>query len=206
MALLFVASAQEGARLIWNDRRCKLISALGLVEFALVGWLVDWGVAFAFTAAIAALIYGILSIAWINAQSPGNPAWWTSLAPSSRARKLISIANTEPSARWARYCFPHRRHLGVAIAIGFAIGALLSGAAGYIGMNVSVRANCRTAEAAQQGLNSAFTVAFRGGAITGMLVVGLGLLGVAGYYILLNTAAGVEDTLHPLVGLAFGGS
>src|SRR5207248_7770025 len=97
--------------------------------------------------------------------------------------------------------------LGWGAAIGFLIGAALSAAAGFIGMNVAVRSNVRTAEAARHGLPQALNVAFRAGSVTGLLVVGLGLFGVAGYYWILT--AGIGDTpdkaIHHLIGLAFGG-
>jgi len=102
--------------------------------------------------------------------------------------------------------------LGSQVAIGFAVGALLSAAAGYVGMNVSVRANVRTAEAARNGMTAALSLAFKAGAITGLLVVGLGLLGVGGYYIVLrgmfdpSTKEGMDQIVEGLVGLGFGGS
>ncbi|MCU7920976.1 MAG: sodium-translocating pyrophosphatase [Candidatus Thiodiazotropha sp. (ex Dulcina madagascariensis)] len=163
---------------------------------------------FALACAIAALAYGFLSVKWILAQPEGN----------ERMREIAGAVQEGAQA------YLNRQYSAIGIvgfvvlvvmffgldsatAIGFAIGAILSGITGYIGMNISVRANLRTAEAAHNGINAALQIAFRGGAITGMLVVGLALLGVAGYYGVLS-AMGVSDSdaLHALVGLAFGGS
>jgi len=98
--------------------------------------------------------------------------------------------------------------IGWLSAIGFLVGAIFSGLAGYIGMNISVRANVRTAQAAHNGMNAALSMAFKGGAVTGLLVVGLGLLGISGYYFVLRSGLNIspDDSLHALIGLAFGGS
>ena len=172
-------------------------------------FLSDYGVTLAVLCALLAVAYGVVTTRSLLALSPGN-----------ETMQRLSAAIQEGAQAYLRRQYTTIGIVGVVlfialiplqnieVAIGFAIGGLASAAAGFIGMNVSVRANARVAEAARGGISPALDVAFRGGAVTGMLVVGLALLGVAGYYGILTWIfdVGRKDAVDALIGLGFGGS
>ncbi|HET8756555.1 MAG TPA: sodium-translocating pyrophosphatase [Solirubrobacteraceae bacterium] len=172
-------------------------------------FLSDYGVVVALVCAALAVAYGVLTTRSLLALSPGN-----------ETMRSLSAAVQEGASAYLRRQYTTIGAVGIVlfivliplqsieVAIGFAIGGLASAAAGFIGMNVSVRANARVAEAARGGIAPALSVAFRGGAVTGMLVVGLALIGVAGYYGILQafTNLSEKDSVDALIGLGFGGS
>jgi K(+)-stimulated pyrophosphate-energized sodium pump len=175
----------------------------------LSSFLTHHGVVIALVCALAAIAYGAVTSRALLALSPGN-----------ERMRSISAAVQEGASAYLNRQYTTIAGVGVVlfivliplqnirVAIGFLIGGLFSAAAGYIGMNVSVRANARVAEAARSGVSRALDVAFRGGAVTGMLVVGLALIGVAGYYGVLTAIAGESQrhAVDALIGLGFGGS
>src|SRR4051812_18940395 len=174
-------------------------------------WFIDHPVLLALVASGIAVGYGLWLTSWLLRQPEGN----------ERMREISGAVREGASAYLRRqyitiafvaivpfFLIGFYNELGWSTAFGFLVGAVLSAAAGFIGMNVAVRSNARTAEAARNGLKPALNVAFRAGSVTGLLVVGLGLFGVAGYYWLLT--AGLDNSptsaIDDLVGLAFGGS
>ncbi|MBF0195806.1 MAG: sodium/proton-translocating pyrophosphatase, partial [Magnetococcales bacterium] len=169
------------------------------------------GLMMAIACGLGAVVYGYKSRDWILSLPTGN-----------EKMQQIAGAIEEGAQAYMKRQYTTIAYVGGVLfvliamfldfttAIGFAVGAVLSGVTGFIGMNISVKSNVRTAEAAKDGINAALQVAFRGGAITGMLVVGLGLLSVAVFFLMLVSGAddgeSINSVIKPLIGVAFGGS
>ena len=163
---------------------------------------------FVVASGVVALLYGVFAAKSIFAADPGNERMQEiagaiqegASAYLKRQYTAIAIVGVVVGVILAAT-------LGITVAVGFVIGAVLSGVTGFIGMNVSVRANVRTAHAAKTGLSGALDIAFKSGAVTGLLVVGLALLGVVGYYgVLINAGVELGDVIWALIALGFGGS
>src|SRR5215216_556422 len=171
----------------------------------------EHAVGLAVASALVGIVAGLAYTWWLLQQPPGTERMQAisravqegAAAYLKRQYLTIAAVSVVPFLVLGFY-----KDLGWGTAIGFLVGAVLSAAAGFIGMNVAVRSNVRTAEAAKHGLKPALNVAFRAGSVTGLLVVGLGLLGVAGYYWVLTELFDVAqtDAIDDLIGLAFGGS
>jgi K(+)-stimulated pyrophosphate-energized sodium pump len=175
----------------------------------LSSFLTHHGVLVALVCAACAVVYGALTSRALLALSPGNDRMRTiSAAVQEGARAYLNSQYTIIAIVGVVLFIVLIPVQNIRVAIGFAVGGAFSAAAGYIGMNVSVRANARVAEAARGGVSRALDVAFRGGAVTGLLVVGLALIGVAGYYGVLTWIGGesTRSAVNALIGLGFGGS
>jgi len=168
---------------------------------------------FAIVAAVAGIGYGGYLALWVFKLDPGNKEMQAiaqaiqegASAYLNRQYKAVGlVAAILFVILWAAGIWSD--HFGLITAVGFLIGAAASATAGYVGMNIAVRANVRTAQAAHNGLNAALTVAFRGGAVTGLLLIGLALLAVTGFYVVASVFVGQEKAVHALLSLGFGGS
>ena len=170
-------------------------------------------IGFSIVAALAGIAYGLYLTFWVFKLDPGNPEMQriaqaiqegagAYLNRQYRAIGVVAVALF--ILLWAAGMWSDK--FGLVTALGFLVGAVASATAGYVGMIIAVRANVRTAQAAHQGLNAALTVAFRGGAVTGLLLIGLGLLALSGFYVVASALVGQAKAIHALLSLGFGGS
>jgi K(+)-stimulated pyrophosphate-energized sodium pump len=170
-------------------------------------------IAFAIASAVAGIGYGLYLTFWVFKLDPGNKEMQRiaqaiqegAAAYLNRQYRTVGVVAAVLFAiLWLAGLWSDT--FGLLTAVGFLVGAAASASAGYVGMSIAVRANVRTAQAAHQGLNAALTVAFRGGAVTGLLLIGLGLLALSGFYTIAAALAGQEKAVHALLSLGFGGS
>ena len=170
-------------------------------------------IGFSIVAALAGIAYGLYLTFWVFKLDPGNPEMQRIAQAiqegagaylNRQYRAIGVVAVVLFILLWAAGMWSDK--FGLVTALGFLVGAVASATAGYVGMFIAVRANVRTAQAAHQGLNAALTVAFRGGAVTGLLLIGLGLLALSGFYAVASALAGQAKAIHALLSLGFGGS